>query len=168
MKVIILICILCLLCGCSFIYDLTNFTVPNDEEFLQIIKSLDTPEKIVNYMEENFEHEFRIFAYTPYQMWILNKAGDCNDYATWAIFVAHYHGYEVYQIIVKASYSAPYSHVLGVFMEDGYSYSDNWIYRNIHAETIEEIVNHHIKTYGLTLYNYKVYDYNMNFIEGGK
>ena len=164
---VILICILCLLCGCSFIYDLTNFTIPDDEEFLAVIESLDTPHKIVNYMEENFTSKIHPhYAPNPYIFWQL-KEGDCNDFATFATFVAHYHGYEVYQIVVKASYSAPYSHVLGVFMEDGYSYSDNCIYNDIHAETFEEIVNHHIKTWGVTLYGYTVYDYNMNFI-GGK
>ena len=164
MKIIIFICILCLLCGCSFIYDLTNFTVPNDEEFLAVINSLDTPKKICKYMEVNFTYESNLFAYTPYQMWVLNRAGDCNDYATWAIFVAHLHGYEVYQIVVYASYG---KHMLGVFVEDGYSYSDNQFYKDIHAETFQEIVNHHAKVWGVKVYNYKVYDYDMNFIEMG-
>ena len=164
MRIIILICILCL-CGCA--YNLTDY-VPTNEEFLTVIESLDTPEKIVKYMSENFTYKLNWFAYSPYQMWLLNtqdKYGDCNDYSTWAIFVAHYHGYEVYQIIISASYGL---HALGVFVEDGYSYSDVWIYHPIHAKTFQCLVNHHIETRGATLNSYKVYDYDMNLVKGGK
>jgi len=168
MKLIVLLIVLLLLSSGCGIYNLEYFVIPDDAEFIAVVESLDTPKKICAYMEENFTHKLTIFAYTPYQMWLLNtqdKFGDCNDYATWAVFVAHYHGYEVYLILVDASYK--YSHVLGVFMEDGYSYSDNWSYNNIEANTFKEIVDHHIKKWGAELYGYKVYDYENNVIEIG-
>ena len=168
MKKILVILILILLTGCG-IYDLTNFILPNDEEFTTIVVSLDTPQKICKFMEENFEHKLTWTAYSPYQMWLLNtKAGDCNDYATFAIFVAHYHGYEVYQIKIHANYESLVwtYHMLGVFVEDGkYNYSSNWEYYPIQVDTFEEIVNHYIKD--IKLYGFFVYDYDYNLV-GGK
>jgi len=171
MKIILLILILILLSGC--VYNLTNFTLPNDEEFTTIVVSLDTPQKICNYMKDNFEYKLTWTAYSPYQMWLLNtKAGDCNDYATFAIFVAHYHGYEVYLMTVYADYDfesfLPVYHVLGIFVENGkYNYSSNSRYYPIQVDTFEKIVNHHIEMWDIELYRYKIYDYNNNLI-GGK
>ena len=119
-------------------------------------------------MEENFEPKLTWTSYSPYQMWLLNtKAGDCNDYATFAIFVANYHGYEVYQIKVHADYGSWIwiYHVLGVFVEDGkYNYSSNWKYYPIQVDTFEEIVNHHINLWNIELYGFTVYDYDYNLI----
>lgn len=114
-------------------------------------------------MEENFEYELTWTAYSPYQMWLLNT-GDCNDYATWAIFVAHYHGYEVYQIKIFADFEdyPPWVyHVLGVFVEEEkFTYSDVMYYNPIYVDTFEEIVNHYIGN--IELYGYSVYDYDYN------
>ncbi|MCK4448731.1 MAG: hypothetical protein KAW56_16820 [Candidatus Marinimicrobia bacterium] len=169
-KIALLIISLIFLSGCGFVYNLTNFTIPDDENFIKVIESLDTPKKICAYMEDNFEWEFTTFAYDPYTMWLINtKAGDCNDHSTWAIFVAHYHGYEVYQIKVWADYEGYPSwvfHLLGVFVEDGkYNYSSNWRYFPIQVDTFREIVDHHIGTWDVKLYKYKVLDYEMNIIE---
>lgn len=122
-------------------------------------------------MEDNFEYKVTWTAYDPYTMWLLNtKAGDCNDFATWAIFVAHYHGYEVYQIKVFADFEgwAPWVyHVLGVFVEDGkFTYSNVQYYHPIYVGTFEEIVNHYIGD--RELYGFSVYDYDYNLIEKRK
>ena len=171
-KIFIALLIIVCLSGCG-IFNLNYFIMPDDLEFIAVVESLDTPEKICQYMRENFEHVITFFAYSPYQMWLLNtqtKYGDCNDYSTWAIFVANYHGYETYQICVDADYGGGWKHTLGVFVEDvegRYSYSSNDEHYNIHANTFKEIVDHHIKRRGIKLNNYKVYDYNMKLIERG-
>lgn len=164
MKIILLV-FLILLSGCT--YNLTDFVLPQDEEFTTIVLTLDTPQKICKYMEDNFEYEVTWNAYDPYTMWLLNKAGDCNDYATWAIFIAHYHGYEVYLIKIFADFEgwAPWTyHVLGVFVEKGkFTYSDVMYYHPIYVDTFEEIVDHYIKD--IKLYGFCVYDYDYNLIE---
>ena len=165
MKIILIILVLVLLTGCG-IYDLTNFVLPNDEEFTSIILGLDTPQKICNYMEENFEYKLAWTAYSPYQMWILNtKAGDCNDYSTFAIFVSNYHGYEVYQILIY--YDNGTSHMLGVFVEGKFTYSDVWVYHPVQVDTFREIVEHHCYISDRKFKSFKVYDYNMGIINRG-
>jgi len=171
MKIILLILVLVLLSGCG-IYNLSNFIIPEDNEFLVVIEGLNTPQKICDYMKDNFEYELTWTAYSPYQMWLLNtKAGDCNDYATFAIFVAHYHGYEVYLIKVYADfegYPSWVNHVLGIFVEEGkFTYSNVMHYNPIYVDTFKEIVNHYINEKDIKLHGFTVYDYNNNLI-GGK
>lgn len=169
MKRIILILILCIcLSGCT-LYNLTNYTT-NDEEFLAVIKSLNTPEKICTYMEENFEWQLHWLSYSPYQMWFANvktRAGDCNDMSCFAVFVANYHGYETYQIRINYE-GTSIGHFLGVFVEDGYTYSSNSNYYPIQVNTFREILRHHINIWGVKLNNYRVYDYFGKIIEVGK
>jgi hypothetical protein len=110
---------------------------------------------------------FHVLAYSPYAMWLANKAGDCNDYATFAIFVANYHGYETYQILLYY-YNEESSHMLGVFVEGKYTYSSGWFYYNLQADNFKEIVDYDCWLTGRKLKYYKVYDYDMNLIDSGK
>ena len=165
MKLITIVLLTIFLTGCG-VYNLTNFTIPNDNEFVAVIESLDTPKKICQYMHDNFEHKVTIFAcYDPYIMWLLNtKAGDCNDYATWAMFVAHYHGYEVYMAIVYSG--SIYSHALAIFVENGkYNYSSNDVYCPVQVNTFKEIIDCHAKSWNIKVKSYKIYDYNMNLVK---
>lgn len=155
-------------CGTS-IFNLSNFIIPNDEEFLKTINELDTPQKICDYMTENFQFEPTLWeCYSPYQIWLLNtqnKVGDCNDYACFAVFVANWHGYETYQIRVFFKY-IKYSHFLAVYVEDGkYNYSSSWKYRPIGVDSFKEVVDDYY--YGNEISKYIVYDYWNNIIEKG-
>ena len=165
-KIIIGIAMLLSLTGCLF-YNL-NFVMPNDTKFLAIIESIDTPEKICNYMEENFEWEFHLLSFSPYQMWLVNvkaRTGDCNDMSNFAVWVAHHHEYEVYQVHVY--YEGEFiSHLLGVFVEDGkMNYSSNTVYWKLQTSSFKEIAEHNCYKFCKQLRKYKVYNYNMNTIE---
>ena len=160
--------------SCSPVYNLNNFVLPDDVKFLAVVESLNTPEKICKYMDDNFDWEFYALSYSPYQMWLVNsyqkkissKKGDCNDYSCFAVFVAHYHGYETYQIFVSY-YDEKYAHILGVFVEGSYTYSSNWYYFPIKVNSFKEIVEHHCFVTDRKLKFYRVYDYEMNFIQEG-
>jgi len=164
-KVIILILFTILLTGCGT-FNLDGFVMPDDLEFLAVVESLDTPEKICTYMKENFKWVSHFSAYSPYQMWLANtktKAGDCNDFSAFAVWVAHYHGYEVYQIRVKLSLFR--YHLLGVFVEGGfYTSSSNMFYYPWLCNSFGDVVKVHYNNSP----SYIVYDYNNNVIEEGK
>ena len=56
-KIIILILLtifLSVLSGCGF-YNLSNFTLPDDLEFLEVVKELDSPQKIGDYMKARLD-----------------------------------------------------------------------------------------------------------------
>ncbi|MDD3657154.1 MAG: hypothetical protein PHI72_10425 [Atribacterota bacterium] len=70
-----------------------DFTIVEDDIFIETIEQLDTPGKICLYMEQNFlPAEALEDDYNPYQMFQL-KQGNCADYACFAAFIAHYHSY---------------------------------------------------------------------------
>ena len=157
MKIIILILILSLT-GCSSIYNLDDFVTPNDIEFINTIEKLNTPEIICDYMRNNFTYKENPYHSTdPYQTW-LDRTGDCNDYATFAIFVAHWHGYEVYQMHIYLK-NLKDTHYLAIYVEDGYSYSSLESYFPLQFNTFLEIADRR------TWSKYIVYDYEMNVVE---
>ena len=150
--IVLLILITCLT-GCGF-FNLNGFA-PDDLEFLAVVESLDTPEKICDYMKENFTYKIHyLYAPDPYTLWKL-KEGDCNDFSTFAVFIANWHGYEAYQIRISFK-DTSMAHYLGVFVEDGYNYSSNKNYHSISADTFEEIVLDYIRIYGGELKSFKV------------
>ena len=156
---IILIILLISLSGCLGIYNLGNFVLPDDIEFIECINGLDTLDKIMGYMKDNFIPTPHKPAYSPYEMWKYKK-GDCNDYSNFAVFVAHYHGWEVYQILVNFG---NYAHMMGIYKVDkGYLVSDwDCLLDSIYKD-FKEIVD----TVSDIKY-YKVYDISFNLIEYG-
>ena len=164
-KVILFLIFIIFLSGCS-LYNLNNFVLPDDIEFINTVKILDTPEKICSYIKENFIYEPHVFsAPDPYTLW-KTKKGDCNDIATFAQFVANYHSYETYQmrIYFKKTFI---SHIMAIFKENGkYTYLNIKAYYPINVNTFEEVVFHFFSfpcEYKLDYY--EIYDYNMNLIE---
>ena len=148
--------------GCG-IFNLGNFIIPDDLEFIAVIESLDTPQAISNYMIDNFTYEKHgWYAPDPYTLWKIEK-GDCNDFACFGTFVANYHGYETYQI--EINYGTIYIHYLGVYVEDMYSFTDNRKY-HYGFNTFKDIVNESGKS-RLQWKSYKVYDYFRTIIERG-
>ena len=175
--IIIIILSIMFLAGCSS-FDLSSWVCPDDQEFIELINSLNTPEKICKYMEDNFEWNISIHTYSPYQMYLANlegwnDTGDCDDFATFGTWVAHQHGYEVYRIMMWCKcnwfYGLPLilPHVMGIYVEDGkYTYSNDYIYKPLYADDFKSIV----RDYELTQYpviSYKVYDYENNIVEEG-
>ena len=163
-KVIILTLFIVFLTGCG-LYNLDYFVMPDDTEFLIVLQSLDTPLKISDYMQSNFIGELHPFtAVDPYDLYITGK-GDCNDFSTFGVFVANYHGYETYQIKMVLK-DTIYIHYLGVYVEGNYSFTDNQVYY-CDFNTFREIVEESCRHINYECTSYKVYDYENNIIEMG-
>ena len=157
-KIIGLILIMLMLSSCSNIYNLDNFVMPDDLEFLQVVKELDTPEKIGSYMENNFEYDGKYVWKTlsPYELWKVKK-GVCGDFATFGVFVADYHGYETYFVIIHFDNLVD-THAIAIYQEDNnYTYSSNYEYFPLHTESIDKVIKH----YDIYEYRYKVERYKV-------
>jgi len=148
--------------GCG-LYNLSNFILPDDSEFLYLIEELDTPEKIGNYMAENFIYEFHdLYALDPYELYKLGK-GDCNEFAIFGTFIANYHGYTTYQLGI---FYKDLKHRIAIYEEDNhYSITDNQYYYTDFGtfRDIVEFDNALRDNYNWT--KYIIYDYDMNIIE---
>lgn len=153
------------LSGCR-IFNLSDFVLPDDTEFISCIKKLYNPEKICQYMKENFTYKENVFYNPdPYTIW-LTREGDCNDYTAFAQFVANYNGYETWQILIYFKRTST-KHMLAVYLENGkYTYSSNEVYHPIYALSFKDIVLDYFNPLlEYELNYYKVFDYNMNKIE---
>lgn len=146
------------LSGCG-LFNLNGWVIPDDKDFLEVVESLDTPEKIVNYMYDNFEVEMHaIYTPDPYILWVTKK-GDCNDFSTFAVFVANYHGYKTYQVTINNE------HAIAIYKEEGkYTFSSSRKYYPAMADTLKECVLSHPGK----INSYKIYDYDNKLIEEGK
>ena len=160
------------LTGCG-LYNLNNFVMPDDLEFLALVDELDTPEKIGEYMLENFTLVAHvIYAPDPYTLWKI-KEGDCNDFATFGMFIANWHGYETY--LIKIFFEGTFGkHAIAVYVEDdGLSFTDKRHYLNnggYYFNSFKEIVDRDIENYNYTLLDWKKYivcDYWNNEVEVG-
>lgn len=165
MKKLIIILIgftLIFLTGCG-VFNLNNFIVPDDAEFLACIEEIYTPQEIGNYMLENFTYEAHDFtAQSPYELFLSQK-GDCDEFAKFGVLVADYRGYETWQIcIFDGSF---YSHYVAVYNEDiWYSITDNQYYY-FGFDNFKEIVNYVCDIRLKTWTKYIVYDFWNNEIE---
>ena len=161
-KLILLIVILTLsLSGC--IFDLDNWVTPDDAEFLALVQELDTPEKIGDYMTENFTYKIHDF-YTldPYELWQIKK-GDCDDFSAFGVFIADYHGYEIYQI--KIYDNTLFTHYVAVYNENiWYSITDCQDYY-FGFDDFREIVDYVCDIRLKTWTKYIVYDYWNDIVE---
>lgn len=170
-QILILILIVTIfLSGCRYkVFNLSDFVLPDDIEFISCIEKLDTPEKICDYMKDNFIYEETDFYVpTPHQLW-LDKIGDCNDFSTFAIFVANYHNYTTYQIFIFFK-DIVKGHAIAVFVENGkYTYISNYLYVPLNSDNFKDIVLDYLNLSFVEyeLDYYKVFDYNMNKIETG-
>ncbi|MBA7573780.1 hypothetical protein ES708_15578 [subsurface metagenome] len=121
---IIFILSMIFLAGCGT-FKIDGWVWPEDDlDFMALVEELDTPQKISDYMMENFEYELHnLWTPTPYFLWKRGK-GDCNDFATFGIFIANYHSYETYQIIIKFK-GQNIGHAIAIYVEDdGLSFTD--------------------------------------------
>jgi len=159
---ILLILLTIFLSGCG-IFNLNGWVIPDDTEFLALVQELDTPEKICQYMLDNFTYEIHDF-YTldPYELWQTQK-GDCDDMSAFGCFVADYHNYETYQI--KIFDNTLFTHFVAVYDENiWYSITDCQNYY-FGFNTFREIVNHVCDIRLKTWTKYIVYNYWNDIIE---
>jgi len=167
-KTILIISILSIffLTGCGF-FNLSNFILPDNIKFLITIETLNTPEKICNYMKENFIYKANpVYSPDPYTLW-RTKKGDCNDMSTFGVFVANYHNYTTYQIHIYYK-GTLVSHYIAIYVEDDeMAFSDNWLYTPMQKDSFAEIVDYDCWLQGRELKNYIVYNYKNNIVEEG-
>jgi len=165
---LVLIIAVLFLTGCSTIFDLTDWTAPNDLEFLQVTASLDTPLKIEAYGKANFEYKANYFLTPdPYEFWKAKK-GDCNDFETWQRYTGNTHNFETYRIIVWFKFQLV-KHAMAIFVEYGrYNYFNVKSYKEIYVDTFKKVAEHYkLHNTDYTAYKYKVYDWYGNIVEEG-
>ena len=111
-KLIILFILLTIfLSGCSILES-------DDLKFITLVKELDTPQKISDYMICNFTYEYHASYIDPYILW-KTKKGDCSDFAVFAQFIANFHGYKTYKIFINFKGTSTCPHVLAIYSEVG-------------------------------------------------
>lgn len=161
-KMILLVLSLIFLTGCG-IFDLNGWVTPDDKDFLACIQELNTPEKIGQYMQDNFIYEIHDFyAPDPYTLW-QTKLGDCNDFSAFGIFIADYHDYETYQIEIFDD--TIFQHYVAVYNENiWYSITDCQNYY-FGFSTFEEIADYVCDIRLKVWTKYIVYDYWNNIVE---
>ena len=161
-KLLILIILISLTAGCG-IFNLNGWIVPDDGEFLAIVKELNTPHKISNYMLANFTYEIHDFtALSPYELFLYKK-GDCDIFAIFGIYIANYHCYETFIIhIFDVSF---YSHYVAVYNENIYYSITNSRHYYFGFDNFREIVEYVCYITDRDWTKYKVYDYWDNIIE---
>jgi len=168
MKIFILFLTLTiLLTGCG-VLNLGDFVLPDDYdiEFIKTVKTLNTPEKICAYMDDNFTYFCDPYKaiLSPYQSWLIEEV-DCDDMVTFATSIANYHNYITYQINIYFKGTWIY-HALAVYLEnDKYTYSSNTNYCPIYASYFNDIVLDYFKYNERELNYYEIYDYDINLIE---
>jgi hypothetical protein len=142
---------------------LKDFNMPNNSEFINTIEALDAPEKICQYMSDNFKgYENLDDDYTPYQMFQI-KQGDCADYSCFAAFAADYHNIETYLVYIILD--VPWSeniqgHLFTIYkVDNNYTFSD-YSYYTDGFNSISDIID----TYAWVIH-YTIYDCQMNIIE---
>jgi len=156
---ILLILLILFLTGCS-IYNLNTFVLPDDAEFIALVQELDTPEKIGDYMLENFTYKPNSMLLNPYQLFV-TKNGNCDDFSLFITYIAHRHNYETYQILIE--FPLGKYHMIGVFKEGNYyNISENTLYIECFCNNFKEIMNFYLYRDWIS---YIVYDYNMKIIE---
>ena len=160
-----LVIVILLLSGCGF-YNISKFVAPDDLAFTILIMELDTPKKISDYMIENFKYvKGNYITKNPYKLY-LEKEGDCKDFLCFGSYMAHANGYEVYKIIIQWR-SLFNLHVICIYKEDIYSFTDNQYYY-YGFNNFREMVEKSKYINRLEWESYKVYDYNGNLIEKGE
>jgi len=153
-KVFIALLIIMFLSGCG-IYNLDNFTIPNDIQFLECVAGLDTVPLIAQYMEDNFTYKIRPYnTLSPYGMWKIRE-GDCTDYGAFGVFAARYNGIEAYQVLIYYS-DGTLNHINAVYkVEDYWVLTDSWVYHEKFL-SINEAIIWHSNYSGRVLKKYKI------------
>jgi len=170
-KLLVLFILITFLLSSCGSFSLDGWLTPDDLEFIAVVESLDTPEKIGDYMLENFTYELHIFnILSPYQLYITQK-GDCDDFANFSMFISNYHGYETF--LVKICYkNYAINHYLAIYKENNlYNFSVNQYYTFVNYDNFSDIVKFDSQWmydfYGYIWSKYIVYDYDNNVIEKG-
>ena len=160
--------IMCLIVctGCK-ILNISDWVAPDDLDFIILVDELNTPEKISDYMMDNFKYGFVKGLITPYELY-LTKVGNCNDFAYFGRWIAHYHDYSTYWIRIFFT-TGTSRHIIQIYVEGEYNYSTNQKYCPIQADTFRGCVLDYILYYSKKeLEKFDVYNYQGVLIENSE
>jgi len=121
---VLVICLIFVLVGCS------GVVTPTTASFQETISSLDTPEKLSDWMLKNIEYE------SHYEIWVEtgvqyiaspeeifeSKCGDCADFAVFACAVLEYHGYETEILGIEVASDPSKGHAVCVYQSSSLLY----------------------------------------------
>lgn len=135
----ILIAVL-LLTGCVMTFNLCNWSSSNTG-FNNLINTLNTPKKAVDWLAANCVYKSHAIGYSPYQVYYYKK-GVCADFSAFGRYAAHRHGYTSYDLILQFS-NKTVTHSNAIYVIGGsLDYSSNWLYYDVNFSTVQQIVNH--------------------------
>ena len=128
--VILFLVLAIFLTGCSGGGIVTLATETEEGDFQEVVNSLDTPEKLVEYMAKNFKHYVEVYGeppdeYNPYlpEDFFYIRVGNCEDFSAFSSYVLYQHGYNVfllYYMFLSHENGDTYGHTVSVFHnEDG-------------------------------------------------
>jgi hypothetical protein len=100
--------------------------------FEELVKSLDTPQKISASLLANFTPESHystdpavpFFILTPQQVYEQGK-GSCNEYTVFAYYVLQQHGYNPRIMTIKVKSNQGKNHAICIYQAGGYTYALN-------------------------------------------
>ena len=124
---VLVICLIFVLVGCS------GVVIPTTASFQETISSLDTPEKLSDWMLKNIEYE------SHYEIWVEtgimyratpeeifeSKCGCCAEFAIFACAVFEYHGYETEIFTISVASDPSKGHAVCVYQSSSLLYIIN-------------------------------------------
>ena len=163
-----------LLVGCGsadmYVFDLSNVFYKG-AGFAESINTLNTPQKIGNYMATNFDYEKHPYnTQSPWQTWDSEKA-DCNDASEFFTYACLVHNIgRNYQypkgLQIYLTRTDKKGHTLGLYWDGSYwDYTSVFSYRNVNKSTFAQIVQDYDDSVSAGVVDYIVYDFALNVVQ---
>ncbi len=130
---VLVICLIFVLIGCPGVVTPINEAPETTADFQETISSLDTPEKLSDWMLKNIKYE------SHYEIWVEtgvqyiaspeeifeSKRGGCADFAVFACAVLEYHGYETEILGISIASDPSKGHAVCVYHSPSLLYTIN-------------------------------------------
>lgn len=159
----ILIAVL-LLTGCVMTFNLCNWSSSNSG-FNNLISTLNTPNKAIDWLKDNCKYVSHSIAYSPYQVYAYKKYV-CADASVFGRYAAHKHGYESWDLILQFS-DFNKSHSIAIYKVGGtYDNSSNASYRDWNDSSLWTAANNAANDYTAhTVKSWYINDYCNNVVD---
>lgn len=137
----------------------TQLDLENVLSFTEVVNKLDTPEKLLAYMKENFKYKYHEghISYSPEEFFYI-KEGGCKELATFGSYVLEQHGYEVKIMLLKLSGELVGQHAVTLFRDkdDKLKYiTNNMKYIEIiEVESVEDVLVRETERLGCDITKY--------------
>ena len=147
----------------------SSLDLTNNLSFTEVVHELDTPEKLSEYMRENFRYKYTEghISYPPEEFFYI-KEGNCKDLATFGSYVLKQHGYNVKIMCLKMSGDLIGQHAITLIDENGgnLTYITNNAINNqlFTAESLDEILAQESKRLGCEITRYGFVDAGSTYV----